>query len=570
MNSPLGDEHPRPAGSAAAIEPDQRGDRGPDRDPLDRHPHQVGERGAPRGDGRVEVGRPARRPAPVVDRGGHRVGGRRRWDADARGVEVAVGDVELRPNAVRTLTNPAARLTSWTRARVRPWTAPWWRSGPASREAVVDLGGEIERFLRSVGAREGLLNVWVPHATAGLAVIETGAGSDTDLLAALRDLLPADDRWRHRHGSAGHGRDHVLPRSSRRRCRCRCSTGGRRWAPGSRSAWSTPTATTRCGRSGCRSCRAEPVASGRGARQFSRNGHGADGPRRSLRRVGAAGRDARGGPRAAPVVPGRRAAPRGHGAAPHPALPWLPAAASLPPGRRPAARRASRAAPVDRAHAGSSDVVARLGRAARRACSRRGARPRGRGRRARTAAPGPVDDAVPVLHTPRRAGAPPRPTPPRRWTRRRSPASSTGRATLRRRGVPPRVRRRGAAARRRVRGLGRPTAPSASPGGSPPRRTPRPTAPRRRDGRAAAPRAGRRAGRTRRRHRHRGHGRGAGRARRLRGDGGTVLVLAAPVSGGAALLLVAGDTEGGPAEPAPPGPGDARTPCIASVRLGPP
>jgi len=80
-----------------------------------------------------------------------------------------------------------------------------------SREAVVDLGGEIDRFLGSVGAREGLLNVWVPHATAGLAVIETGAGSDSDLLTALRDLLPADDRWRHRHGSEGHGRDHVLP-----------------------------------------------------------------------------------------------------------------------------------------------------------------------------------------------------------------------------------------------------------------------------------------------------------------------------------------------------------------------
>jgi secondary thiamine-phosphate synthase enzyme len=80
-----------------------------------------------------------------------------------------------------------------------------------SREAVVDLGGEVEQFLRASGAGDGLLNVWVPHATAGLAVIETGAGSDTDLLAALRDLLPADDRWRHRHGSAGHGRDHVLP-----------------------------------------------------------------------------------------------------------------------------------------------------------------------------------------------------------------------------------------------------------------------------------------------------------------------------------------------------------------------
>lgn len=80
-----------------------------------------------------------------------------------------------------------------------------------SREAVVDLRSEIAQFLRAADAGDGLLNVWVPHATAGMAVIETGAGSDTDLLAALRDLLPADDRWRHRHGSPGHGRDHVLP-----------------------------------------------------------------------------------------------------------------------------------------------------------------------------------------------------------------------------------------------------------------------------------------------------------------------------------------------------------------------
>jgi secondary thiamine-phosphate synthase enzyme len=79
------------------------------------------------------------------------------------------------------------------------------------QEAVVDLTDEISAFLRTTGARDGLLHVWVPHATAGLAVIETGAGSDTDLLTALRDLLPADDRWSHRHGSHGHGRDHVLP-----------------------------------------------------------------------------------------------------------------------------------------------------------------------------------------------------------------------------------------------------------------------------------------------------------------------------------------------------------------------
>ena len=79
------------------------------------------------------------------------------------------------------------------------------------RESVVDLAHEIAAFLRSAGARDGLLHVWVPHATAGLAVIETGAGSDTDLLNTLRDLLPADDRWTHRHGSPGHGRDHILP-----------------------------------------------------------------------------------------------------------------------------------------------------------------------------------------------------------------------------------------------------------------------------------------------------------------------------------------------------------------------
>ncbi|WP_328316167.1 YjbQ family protein [Streptomyces sp. NBC_00388] len=79
-------------------------------------------------------------------------------------------------------------------------------------ETVTDLTGECERFLGEAAAgRDGLLNVFVPHATAGIAVLETGAGSDDDLLTALRDLLPADDRWQHRHGSPGHGRDHVVP-----------------------------------------------------------------------------------------------------------------------------------------------------------------------------------------------------------------------------------------------------------------------------------------------------------------------------------------------------------------------
>jgi secondary thiamine-phosphate synthase enzyme len=81
-----------------------------------------------------------------------------------------------------------------------------------SRERVMDLTRDCEAFLREVAAgRDGLLNIFVPHATAGVAILETGAGSDDDLLAALHTLLPADDRWQHRHGSPGHGRDHVVP-----------------------------------------------------------------------------------------------------------------------------------------------------------------------------------------------------------------------------------------------------------------------------------------------------------------------------------------------------------------------
>ncbi|HWB37843.1 MAG TPA: YjbQ family protein [Rugosimonospora sp.] len=77
------------------------------------------------------------------------------------------------------------------------------------KPVVHDLTAEAARFVRDRG--DGLLNVFVPHATAGVAILETGAGSDDDLLRLLADLLPADDRWRHRHGSPGHGRDHVLP-----------------------------------------------------------------------------------------------------------------------------------------------------------------------------------------------------------------------------------------------------------------------------------------------------------------------------------------------------------------------
>ena len=80
-----------------------------------------------------------------------------------------------------------------------------------SEPVVVDLTSECERFLASGGEQDGLLNVFVSHATAGLAVIEVGAGSDADLLAVLDSVLPSDGRWHHGHGSRGHGRDHVLP-----------------------------------------------------------------------------------------------------------------------------------------------------------------------------------------------------------------------------------------------------------------------------------------------------------------------------------------------------------------------
>jgi len=77
--------------------------------------------------------------------------------------------------------------------------------------SLTDLTGACADFLAEVGAGDGLLSVFVPHATAGVVVVELGAGSEEDVLAALERLLPHDDRWRHRHGSPGHGADHVLP-----------------------------------------------------------------------------------------------------------------------------------------------------------------------------------------------------------------------------------------------------------------------------------------------------------------------------------------------------------------------
>jgi secondary thiamine-phosphate synthase enzyme len=72
-----------------------------------------------------------------------------------------------------------------------------------------DLTPLCSRFVEGEG--DGLLSVFVPHATAGLVIMELGAGSDDDAMDALDRVLPRDDRWRHRHGSPGHGADHVLP-----------------------------------------------------------------------------------------------------------------------------------------------------------------------------------------------------------------------------------------------------------------------------------------------------------------------------------------------------------------------
>jgi secondary thiamine-phosphate synthase enzyme len=80
------------------------------------------------------------------------------------------------------------------------------------KDVVHDITRQCADFAREAsGGGEGLLHVFVPHATAGVALLELGSGSDEDLLATLAGLLPADDRWQHAHGSRGHGRSHVLP-----------------------------------------------------------------------------------------------------------------------------------------------------------------------------------------------------------------------------------------------------------------------------------------------------------------------------------------------------------------------
>ena len=79
-----------------------------------------------------------------------------------------------------------------------------------SSAQFVDLTSRVQQFVAAAAA-DGLVNVFVPHATAGIAIIETGSGSEQDLANVIDDLLPRDDRYKHNHGSPGHGADHVLP-----------------------------------------------------------------------------------------------------------------------------------------------------------------------------------------------------------------------------------------------------------------------------------------------------------------------------------------------------------------------
>ena len=119
----------------------------------------------------------------------------------------------MAPGAGPTGVAPGAGPTGATAARVRDsieameTTTREYRTG--SQDVVLDITRDCEAFVAGQG--DGLLQLFVPHATAGIAIIETGACSDDDLLRALGDLLPADDRWQHAHGTPGHGRSHVMP-----------------------------------------------------------------------------------------------------------------------------------------------------------------------------------------------------------------------------------------------------------------------------------------------------------------------------------------------------------------------
>lgn len=84
-----------------------------------------------------------------------------------------------------------------------------FRVRTGANAAAFDITDRVAAFVRAKG--DGLVSVFVPHSTAGIALVETGAGSDQDLLRHVDELFPRDSRWLHRHGSRGHGADHVIP-----------------------------------------------------------------------------------------------------------------------------------------------------------------------------------------------------------------------------------------------------------------------------------------------------------------------------------------------------------------------
>ena len=84
------------------------------------------------------------------------------------------------------------------------------RSYDTNRSRFTDITRDVARFAAGAG-EDGAVHVFVPHATAGLALMETGSGSERDLEEVLERLLPRDDHWAHSHGSSGHGADHLLP-----------------------------------------------------------------------------------------------------------------------------------------------------------------------------------------------------------------------------------------------------------------------------------------------------------------------------------------------------------------------
>jgi secondary thiamine-phosphate synthase enzyme len=101
---------------------------------------------------------------------------------------------------------------AWMHLKIRDMKTQIIEVRTGGRETITDITGECAEFVRQAAdGGDGLLHVFVPHATAGIALIELGARSDGDLLTVLGELLPADDRWRHAHGSRGHGRSHVMP-----------------------------------------------------------------------------------------------------------------------------------------------------------------------------------------------------------------------------------------------------------------------------------------------------------------------------------------------------------------------